>query len=401
MKILYLADLRFPMERANGIQTIETAHALARGGAEVELVVRRSDERSDEACLAFFDLPPHPALRLNRVATPFGRWSYLLAALGRLLRERGRHRSLVYTRDLLVADLALRSSTVHRLPVFYEAHTVASVFAEERAVMYQTERRPTRAKLARLDARESRVCRLASGLVTITEGLREALAARHGGLAPSRVIRDGCRLPAEAAEIVPHPLPARVVYIGQLYPWKGVDVLVEAMRDLEDAELVVVGGLAPEPDLDRLKKLASDRSVSNRVRFQGFVPPTELPAERTKADVFVIPLFDSTTARLFTSPLKLFESMASRRPIVASDLPSIREVLTDDVNALLVPPGDPAALARAIRRLTDDSSLSRRLAAQAFQDVRAYAWDRRAERLIAFLRELTREGSAGSGSSDR
>jgi glycosyltransferase involved in cell wall biosynthesis len=401
MKVLYLADIRFPMERANGIQTVETAHALARSGAEVELVVRRSDERSDEACLEFFGLRPHPALRLTRVTTPFGRWSYLQACLVALLRER-RSPTVVYTRDLVVADVALRLCAVHGLPLFYEAHTVAAVFAEERAVMYQAGERPTRGKLARLDARERRVCRRARGLVTITAALADALARRHGELVPCRVVHDGCRLPeTPPAEPVPHPPPVRVVYIGQLYPWKGVDVLVEAMRDLEGAELVAVGGLPGEPDLDRLRKLASERSVSDRVRFRGFVPPPQLSEERARADLFAIPLLDSTTARFFTSPLKLFEAMASRRPIVASDLPSIREVLTHERNALLVPPGDPRALASAIRRLGEDPSLSRRLAAQAFEDVKAYGWDRRAERLLRFLSELTREGSAGSGSSDR
>ena len=63
MKLLYLADIRFPMERANGIQTIETCHALARRGIDVQLVVRRSDGRSDEECLRFFGLAPHPNLR--------------------------------------------------------------------------------------------------------------------------------------------------------------------------------------------------------------------------------------------------------------------------------------------------------------------------------------------------
>lgn len=401
MKILYLADIRFPMERANGIQTVETAHALARAGAEVELVVRRSDERSDAACLEFFGLRPHPALRLRRVGTPFGRWSYLFSALRALLGAR-RRRCLVYTRDLVIADLALRSQAVHGRPVVYEAHTVASVFARERAAMYQADGRATSRKLARLDARERRVCRRASGLVTITGALREALAARHGELAPALVLPDGCRLDdPPPAEPLPHPPPVRVVYIGQLYPWKGVDVLVEAMRDLEDVELVVVGGLPPEPDLDRLKKLASAHSVAGRVKFRGFVPPPELAGERAKADLFVVPLLDSTTARLFTSPLKLFEAMASRRPLVASNLPSIREVLTHEVNGLLVAPGDPVALASAIRRIRDDPSLSRRLAARAFEDVRAYGWDRRAERLIGFLSGLTPEGSEGSGSSDR
>ena len=62
----------------------------------------------------------------------------------------------------------------------------------------------------------------------------------------------------------PH-VPLRVYYIGQLYPWKGADVLVEAMRRVQTAELVVVGGLPPEPDLDRLKRFAAELGVEDRV----------------------------------------------------------------------------------------------------------------------------------------
>ena len=86
MRLLYLADIRFPMERANGIQTIETCHALARRGVEVELAVRRSDARSDEACLAFYGLAPVKNLRLRRVLLP-GRLGFLAYALTLLLRS--------------------------------------------------------------------------------------------------------------------------------------------------------------------------------------------------------------------------------------------------------------------------------------------------------------------------
>lgn len=384
MKILYLADLRFPMERANGIQTIETAHALARRGNEVDLVVRRTDGRSDEACLHFFGLPAHAGLRLQRVSAPFGRWSFLGSALWRLARARGLW-DFVYTRDLILADFALR---VGKPPVIYEAHTVAAVFAEEHARLYGMGRVPSWAKLSRLDRRERRVCRGANGVVTITRALANALEDRHGKIAPARVVPDGARLPNELHVFEGPQSPPRVYYVGQLYPWKGVDVLVEAMRSVTGAELVIVGGLPPEPDLDRLKRLAASLSLEERVRFRGFVPPPELPEERRKADVFVIPLLDSTTARLFTSPLKLFEAMASGRPVVASDLPSIREVLTHEKNALLVPPGDPRALAAAIDRLLRDRELSRRLAARAFEDAKGYSWDRRAEAISSFLGSL-------------
>jgi glycosyltransferase involved in cell wall biosynthesis len=384
MKTLYLADIRFPMERANGIQTIETAHALARRGVEVDLVVRRTDGRSAEACLEFFGLAPQSGLRLRRVSAPFGKWSFLAATLGLLVRARGTW-DFVYTRDLVLADLARRVGT---LPLIYEAHTVAAVFAEEHARLYGADRAPSRAKLSRLDRRERRVCRGAAGVVTITGALQKALEDRHGKIASSRVVPDGTRLPEKLPAFEGAHTPACVYYIGQLYPWKGVDVLVDAMRHVNGAELVIVGGLPPEPDLDRLKRLASSLSLEDRVRFRGFVPPPELSAERTKADLFVIPLLDSTTARLFTSPLKLFEAMASGRPIVASDLPSIREILTHEVNALLVPPGDARALAAAIERLLHDPALSARLAARAFEDAKAYSWDRRAETISSLLESL-------------
>jgi glycosyltransferase involved in cell wall biosynthesis len=389
MKLLYLADIRFPMERANGIQTIETAHALARRGVEVQLLVRKSDGRSDTACLDFYGLPSHPRLQLERVPTPFGRFSYLTRALAYFLRPRVRW-DFVYTRDLVLADLALRFG---RLPLVYEAHTVAAVFAEERSRLYQSEKAASPAKLVRLDSRERRVGRKSAGVVAITAALGEALAERHGPLAPVRVIPDGCRLerPLPNPERGPNP---RVYYVGQLYPWKGVDVLVEAMAHVEDAELVIVGGLPPEPDLERVKRLVAARSLDSRVRFSGFLPPRDLPREIANADLFVIPLLDTETGRLFTSPLKLFEAMASGRPIVASDLPSIREVLTHERNALLVAPGDARALASAVERVLRDGDLGRALAKRALEDVRAYSWDRRAEALEGFLSGLGRYPSA-------
>jgi glycosyltransferase involved in cell wall biosynthesis len=237
------------------------------------------------------------------------------------------------------------------------------------------------------------VCGKAKGLVTITRALQKALADRHGKIAPSGVVPDGARLPPELPPFAEVHSPPRVYYIGQLYPWKGVDLLVEAIRELNDAELVIVGGLPPEPDLDRLKRLAASLSLGDRVRFRGFVPPRELPAERANADLFVIPLLESTTARLFTSPLKLFEAMASGRPIIASDLPSIREILTHEENGLVVPPGDARALAAAIKRLLSDRELSRRLAARAFEDVKAYSWDRRAQAIEELLLSLSESNS--------
>ena len=270
MKLVYLADIRFPMERANGIQTIETCHALARRGVEVELVVRRTDARTDAECLAYFGLEPHPKLRLRRVRAR-GRLGFLLRAVPLMIASEAG--DVLYTRDLILADLATKLADAE---VVYEAHTVAAVFAEERGRMYEDGAPPTPRKLARLDARERRVLESATGIVTITATLHEALETRHGAIANALIAPDGCRV---TDTMRPAPSGGKVMYIGQLYPWKGVDVLVRAMQGVPRGELVIVGGLPPEPDLERVKRLAAELGLEERVHFRGFVPPPELDAE--------------------------------------------------------------------------------------------------------------------------
>jgi glycosyltransferase involved in cell wall biosynthesis len=267
---------------------------------------------------------------------------------------------------------------------------VAALFSRESPDLYLGLEPPSPAKLERLRKRERRVCRRASALVAITGELRRRLEELHGPLALTRVIPDGTRYPASAPPIEPRSPedPLRVSYIGQLYPWKGIDTLLAAMQKLPDAQLVVVGGLPPEPDLERARRLAEKLGVAGRTVFRGYLSPPEARQEQSRADVLVIPLHDSATARYFTSPLKLFEAMAAARPIIASDLPSVREVLTDGVNALLVPPGDPEALAAAITRLRDDEELRQSLGRRAGQDAVAYAWAERARSIAHLVQQV-------------
>jgi glycosyltransferase involved in cell wall biosynthesis len=129
-------------------------------------------------------------------------------------------------------------------------------------------------------------------------------------------------------------------------------------------------------------------NCATRVTFTGLIPPVEVAARLRQADVLVLPNPASVISSEFTSPLKLFEYMASGRPIVASDLPSLREVLRDGENALLVEPGNPQALTAGVARIKNDPALGRRLAERAMEDVRQFTWGRRAERLEALFREV-------------
>jgi glycosyltransferase involved in cell wall biosynthesis len=109
------------------------------------------------------------------------------------------------------------------------------------------------------------------------------------------------------------------------------------------------------------------------------------------ADVLALPNSGrAAVSRYYTSPLKLFEYMAAERPIIASDLPALREIIANEETALLVPPDDASALAAAVERLRADPALARRLAANARSAVGAHTWERRAARILDFVRSSDR-----------
>jgi len=302
------------------------------------------------------------------------------------------------TRDLGVASLLAGLPRGMRAPLVYESHGYAPEVAAALPGLVETATRPSAAKLRRLAGREARVWKTADGYITITAALGEEMRARHGVRDRHAVIHDGVRVApgarfnAEHRSLVPRggaPYTPMVAYAGHLYPWKGVDVLLEALARVPNAQGLIVGGHAEEPDLGRLKALAEGLGVSRRVEFAGIVEPSRVAEFLQRADILALPNPASAISTRFTSPLKLFEYMSAGRAIVASDLPSIREVLHHEVDALLVAPGDPGALAAAIERLVAQPGLSARLARGAFDVALDYSWDRRAERLEQLFQHVT------------
>jgi glycosyltransferase involved in cell wall biosynthesis len=177
-----------------------------------------------------------------------------------------------------------------------------------------------------------------------------------------------------------------VMYVGQMYKWKGVETLVAAAAFLsDDTHIWLVGG-TPE-ELPRIEKLLSAPGA-DLVKLIGYVAPTQIPTCLAAADVLALPNSGQTAvSRYYTSPLKLFEYMASGRPIIASDLPSLREIITHEETALLVPPDDARAFAAAVERLRYDADLARRLAANSLQIVADYTWDHRAAQIIELIQQ--------------
>ncbi|OGC95685.1 hypothetical protein A2590_00030 [Candidatus Adlerbacteria bacterium RIFOXYD1_FULL_48_8] len=176
-----------------------------------------------------------------------------------------------------------------------------------------------------------------------------------------------------------------IVYTGSIdEPWKGVGVLYEASKLLDDSyQIVVVGG--KEHYVEYFKKEYPERANFLMV---GQKPHESIPSYIALADVVVLPNSGKQAiSAISTSPMKLFEYMASGVPIVASDLPSIREVLNPD-NAFLVEADNPQALAEGIESVMKQREVASARAAQAQRDVQAYTWDNRARSILSFVGKI-------------
>tara|TARA_Y100000031_G_scaffold157015_1_gene214981 strand:+ start:4811 stop:6031 length:1221 start_codon:yes stop_codon:yes gene_type:complete len=391
VKVLYLADIRFPLERANGLQTMRTCGAVADRGHHITLVVRVDTRGRRRDPFAFYSMVKSPHFELRqcnvRGLPPIRRASYLAMALACTMRVR--RTSIVISRDLGVVDLLLRLPRTLRPPIIYESHGFAPTMAVDRARAVTGAGRVSEMKQRRLVRRERRVWHSADGYVSTTRALRNELDERFGPRECVAVIPNGVTLHSDR-RLRPPPLSAAptVAYAGHLYPWKGVDVLLGALALLPEARGAIIGGNPNEQDLGRLRSLAREIGIADRVTFVGMVEPHRVRERLLDGDVLVVPTLASPFASRYTSPLKLFEYMEVGKPIVASDLPSIREVLRDGANAVLVTPGDAGALADGLRRVLTDQRLANAIARQAFDDAALYGWDRRAERLEQLFGEV-------------
>jgi len=369
MRILFPTLAPFPSSDAPVVQVAHMAQAFAALGHDVRLVAPvPGDGRVEDV------LGEEPLFATTVLARRAHRGMSYVNALRTDLLVRRLRPDLVFSRDLRGCLLpALRG-----VPTVFEAHTLSSLTGwQERAFL----RRLTGARGFR-------------GIVAISSPLAEDLVGELGVDAEHILVaHDAVTDPGDArgdAGVDPPArdpdCPLRVTYTGSLFPGKGADILLAAAERCRWAWFVIAGG--PADRSDALRAQAAAQGLTN-IEILGPLRPVAARLLQAEADVLVAPFssrIESDSGHdiaRWTSPMKVFEYMASGRPIVVSDLPVLREVLEADVDALMVPPDDLDALVEALERLRDDAALGERLATSALDRVRAeFTWGIRVRRIL-------------------
>ncbi len=385
MRIIYPVSEGFDPRKARFHQIIQTSHALAKRGCEIDLIMGRNEFDLTADVLPYYSLEPHSNLHLHTVSMLRREgnqkihvsWNGIfhfacLFKIRKMIKEKKYH--ALYTRHPNLADFFLAHRHSLKMPIIFEAHEIFHLTTERKD------------KIQRMKAQEARIYSKVDGIVAITQGLKNQLEkiftiSTQISVIPSGVNIDFYEGTGEEKNA------GKILYVGQLYPWKGVGALLEAMCYVTEGELHVVGG--EKKQIDDLIMKSKNLGISNRVFFHGQVSPQDVKNFIKDASVAVHPLAQKDTAYAeFSSPMKIFEYMAARIPIIASDLPGIREILTDQVSALLVPPDDSKALAKGIQLMLDDPKLRQRLSDNAYETVQQHSWAKRAEWIEQYILDI-------------
>jgi glycosyltransferase involved in cell wall biosynthesis len=191
----------------------------------------------------------------------------------------------------------------------------------------------------------------------------------------------------EAADLGERGDRLHVGYVGHLYPGKCLELIRELAVRAPWANFHVVGG-----EQATVEVLRCDPTFPSNIRLHGFVPPSETGQLSLAFDVLLAPyqlevqIASGEETASWMSPLKLFEYMAAKKPILCSDLPVLREIIQHGHNGLLLPVNDHEAWINALQRLLADPTEGERLGANARADLLArHTWQRRATHVIDFL----------------
>lgn len=377
MKILYVAQAAIPSETANSVHVMKMCSAFASCGALVNLAVparadvRRVGEGGDP--YRYYDLANvFPIVRF--AGFPLLKTSYAFAVRVYLTLRAGQFRpDIVYSRDLLGGFAALLAG----YPLVLEIHHPMRESGWLQGWLFdRIVRHPYFVKL-----------------VVITQALKNWHVEQAGVPAEKILVApDGADARGNPAEAkCPIDITGgdrlRVAYVGSLYEGKGIELVAPLARLLPEMDFHVLGGSG-----ELLHRWRERSRHDANLFFHGYCPPSGVAPFLAKMDVLLVP--NQRTVRSvggseigrWTSPLKLFESMAAGKPLIASDLAVLREVLVHEQNCLLCPPDDVAAWKQALLRLRDDRELAARIAATArLELLEKYSWEKRATMLLNAL----------------
>lgn len=367
MRIAYISNSILPSQTANSIHVMKICQAFAENGHDVYLLAPEINiQESPETVYEFYGV--RNCFNIVRYAPSAlkGKMFFNAIKIQKILLQI--KPDLVYGRFAPGCALA----TLYGYPTVYESHSPIWTSS-------------TSTKIAFWLMRHSRSL---LKLVVISNALKqmymsqkliknEKILVAHDG-ADEHHDFNGILLPSDKL---------RIGYFGHLYPGRGIDIIIELAKHLPEYEFHIVGG--------NTKDIAywKEQTTQSNLFFHGFIPPKDVYRYRNSCDILIAPYQNEVAVAggegntsAYMSPLKIFEYMSSKKAIIASDLPVLREVL-NQTNSILVDNSNLGEWIQALHSLSIPAT-RQKIAEQAYVDfINGYTWQKRAQTLIDSLHD--------------
>ncbi len=380
MRIAYCTNVRLPSERAHGHQIAQVCDALVKLGHDVRILAPFRKNVVQDDYWKYYGADPRVKLThvgsFDAIASPLMPSVIGLFAMNIMLRRRlrtelsGEKFDLLYTRSPALLPAMLATG----IPTILELH--------------QLPRRGRRGFV--------RYCNQCALVAALTSAMRDVLVS--WGVDSKRVIAEGDAVDLKRFEHLPSKQHAReafhltsdrlvVGYIGRLKTLrmdKGVAIMLKAFKELQPSGKFfgfIVGG--PESDQREYAKMAAELGLTTHdVIFTGEIPASQVPLSMAACDILAMPFPDFPHYRHHMSPLKMFEYMAADRPLITSDLPTVRDVL-DESTAIFCVPSDVQSFIKALEWIAGYPKEAEERAKRAKELVKRHTWE---ERMVRILR---------------
>ncbi len=373
MNICYIVTSRMPSEKAHGFQIAKTCEELALLGEKVTLLVPNRKTAITKDVFDYYSVKRNFTIQYVRVFDFFalekylGRLAFILQSISFALRLsflKLPQETVIITRNPEIVWVM----TLRGFKTIYSAHN----WPERKRALFLFFMR----RVSKVIANSHGTARpfLKHGFTTVVVPNGVDIASFDAIAHSKDDLRKSLGLPLEKKI---------AMYVGHLYSWKGAHVVMaaaeQAAKEKRDIVFVFVGGTAS--DLKKYQSIVAERHLSN-VLLVGHQEKKNIPHYIKAADVLLLPNTEENTESVrYTSPIKMFEYMASGVPIVASNLPSLREVL-DDATAFFVKPGDVHSLLHGISAVFSNSNTAQTKAKKAYEKVQEYTWSTYAKKVL-------------------
>ena len=378
MKLFYIVNARIPTEKAHGVTIMNACEAFGREGVETTLIVpRRKNPMEGDPFMHYgveetFKIKQLWTLDLFRYQKTIGKLAFWLQVLsfyfsvGLFLLFKNR-RTIVYVRDYGSPLLRLMG-----YKIIYECHHISN---RRRLFFF-------------LNKFNSKVVVISKALkqAFLDEGMKEKdILVGPSGVDLSVFAIDVTREEARKRLSLPND-PIIGLYTGNFKTMgeeKGIANCIRSLAHTDKNIMFVAAGGTDEYRAE-YQAMAEELGVDARVRLLGRMKQDEFALYQRAANALLMPFPDTPHYRHHMSPIKMFEYMASARPIIATDLPTITEVLNSDT-AYIVEPDSPEAIARALCSVKSNPDQAEKIGTAGHALVQEYEWAPRAKRVISFI----------------